>query len=78
MRGWANSRAITCKTYNGQSVVDYVICSQNLTTRVLEFEINNCPIEMKSNHMPLLVKLDFASNNPHNKKRFPHAKEINE
>jgi exonuclease III len=59
MRGWPASGGITCKTYNGQSVVDYLICSQSFTSRVLKFDIGDCPIEMKSDHAPLLVKLDF-------------------
>jgi hypothetical protein len=53
MRGWPTSRGITCKTYNGQSVVDYSICSQSFTSKVLKFDIGDCPIEPKSDHAPL-------------------------
>jgi hypothetical protein len=65
MRGWPASRGITCKNYNGQSLVDYLICSQSFTSRVLKFDIGDCPIEMKSDHVPLLVKLNFPAS-PHN------------
>jgi len=37
MRRWPTSGGITCKTYNGQSVVDCVICSQSFTSRLLKF-----------------------------------------
>jgi hypothetical protein len=44
MRGWSSLGGITCKNYNGQSVVDYLICSQSFTSRVLKFVIGDCPI----------------------------------
>ncbi|KAH9299597.1 hypothetical protein KI387_031279, partial [Taxus chinensis] len=62
MRAWPRLGNITCKTYNGQSVVDYVICSQSFISTLLEFEIGDCPIELKSDHRPLLVKLGTAFN----------------
>ncbi|KAH9298448.1 hypothetical protein KI387_030130 [Taxus chinensis] len=62
MKTWPRSSNITCKTYNGQSVVDYVICTQSTICRLLEFEIGDCPIELKSDHNPLLVKLGTISN----------------
>jgi hypothetical protein len=65
MREWPTLGGITCKTYNGHSVVDYLTCSQSFTSRVLKFDIGDCPIEMKSDHAPLLVKLDFHDS-PHN------------
>jgi hypothetical protein len=67
MRWWLTSGGITCKTYNGQSVVDYLICSQSFTSRVLKFDIGDCLVEMKSNHAPLLVKLDFSASRHNNK-----------
>jgi hypothetical protein len=62
---WPTSMGITCINYNGQSVVDYLICSQSFTSRMLKFDIGDYPIEMKSDHAPLLDKLDFPAN-PHN------------
>ena len=38
------SSGITCKTYNGQSVVDYVICSQSFICNLSNFRIVVCPI----------------------------------
>jgi len=55
MRGWPTLGGISCKTYNGQSVVDYLIRSQSYTSRVLKFYIGDFPIEMKYDHAPLLV-----------------------
>ena len=52
---------VTCKTYNGHNVVDYILCSQTSISRLLEFNIGACPIELKSDHMPLLVKLDIQN-----------------
>jgi hypothetical protein len=46
---------------HGQSVVDYLICSQSFTSRVLKFDIGDCPIEMKYDDAPLFVKLDFPT-----------------
>jgi hypothetical protein len=69
MRGWPTSRGITCKTYTGQIVVDYLICFQIFTSRVLKFDIGDCSIEMKYDHVLLLVKLDFHVN-PHNNQIF--------
>ena len=66
MRGWPASGGITCKTYNGQSVVDYLICSQSFTSRVLKFDIGDFHIEMNSDDAHLLVKLDFPSSPHHN------------
>lgn len=72
MRGWLSSGGITCKTYNSQSVVDYVTFSQIFVSRVLEFEIRECPIELKFDHAHVLVKLDFASISPHNRQENAH------
>ena len=70
MRRWPTSWGITCKTYNGQSVVDYVIFSQSFIPRILKFDIGDHLIEMKSDHAPLFVKLDFASTSPYNNQNF--------
>lgn len=55
--------SITCKTYNGQSVVDYVLCSQNSVSRLLEFNTGCCPIGLNFDHMPLLVKFNIHDDN---------------
>jgi hypothetical protein len=52
MRGWPTLGGITCTTYNSQNMVDYFIYSQSFNSRVLNFDIGDCPIEMKSNHAP--------------------------
>ena len=70
MRRWPTSRGITCKTYKGQSVVDYVICSQSFIPRIPKFDIGDRLVEMKSNHAPLFVKLDFASTSPYKNQNF--------
>ena len=53
------SNKFTCKTYNGQSVVDYLICLQSIITKVVDFRIKQCPIELNSNHMPLYIKYNM-------------------
>ena len=45
-------------------MVDYLICSQSFTSRALKFDIEDCPIEMKSDHAPLVVRIDFPTS-PH-------------
>ena len=49
------------------SVVDYMICSQNLTSRVLELDIAEAPIEMKLDHMPFYIRLNLIPTNQHDK-----------
>ena len=61
IRRCPTSGGIACKTYNGQSVVDYLIFSQSFIPRILKFDIGDRLVEMKSDHAPLFVKLDFAS-----------------
>lgn len=56
MKNWLRANSITCKTHNGQSVVDYVIFSQSSISKLLNFNIEICPLEMNSNHMPLFIK----------------------
>ena len=70
MRRRPTSGGITCKTYNGQSVVDYVICSHSFIPRILKFDTGDHLVEMKSDHAPLFVKLDFASTSPYNNQNF--------
>ena len=57
MKAWPRSSEITCKIYNGRSVVDYVICSQSSICNLLEFNVGACPIEMNFGHMSLFIKL---------------------
>ena len=61
MKAWPTSGGIMCKTYNGRSVVDYVICSEGLIYKLLEFNIEACPIEINSGHMPFCIKLGIHS-----------------
>ena len=65
MANWPSLGGITYKTYNGHSMVDYVLCSQTTISRLLEFNVGACPIELKSDHMPLLVRLDIQNKRLH-------------
>lgn len=60
LKSWPKSGCIMFKTYNRQSIVDYVICLQNLIAKVLDFKIGVFPLELNSDHMPLFVKMDFT------------------
>jgi len=55
------SGAFTCHTYNGQSVVDYVIGSQSIIPKIIEVEIGGCPLELKSDHSPIYIKLGMEN-----------------
>ena len=57
MEKWFKSGGITCKRHNGQSVVDYVICSQDYVAKIINFEIKDCPMELKSDHNPILIRV---------------------
>ena len=57
MEKWPKSGGITCKRYNGQSVVDYVICSQDYVAKIINFEIEDCPMELKSDHNPIFISV---------------------
>ena len=57
MEKWPKSSGITCKRYNGQNVVNYVICSQDYVTKIINFEIEDCPMELKFDHNPILIRV---------------------
>ena len=57
MEKWPKSGGITCERHNGQSVVNYVICSQDYVTKIINFEIEDCPMELNSDHNPILIRV---------------------
>ena len=56
---WEKSGNFTCNTYNGASVVDYVICSHSLCEKIEEVLIGDQICDLKSDHKP--VYLSFSS-----------------
>ena len=48
----------TCNLCNGSSVVDYIICSEHLTSRVLYFRVQ--VLNTFSDHCPLTCSLDLS------------------
>lgn len=56
---WKRSGKFTCNTYNGASVVDYVICSQSLIERIDEVKIGENRWDLKSNHNPIYKNLSW-------------------
>lgn len=76
MKSWTRLGGITCKTYNGQSVVDCVICSKNFISKLLEFGIGDTSYEMKSDHLPLLVKLGISPISQHDNQDHHKQKNI--
>ena len=56
---WKKSGNFTCNTYNGASVVDYVIGSQSLAERIDEFKIGEHIWDLKSDHNPIYIKLSW-------------------
>ena len=65
MEKWPKSGGITWKRYNGQSVVNYVICSQDYVTKIINFEIEYCPMELKSDHNLILISVVTHFKNQH-------------
>ena len=63
LKAWPSSGNITCHTYNGQSVVDYVISSKKFMTSFIDIEVKDCPIEMNSDHNPIYVKIIIQKDN---------------
>lgn len=54
---WKMSENFTYNTYNGASVIDYVICSQSLIERIDEVKIGEHIWDLKSHHNPIYIKL---------------------
>ncbi len=66
MERWPKLGGITCKRHNGQSVVDYVICSQDYVASIINFEIEECPIELKSDHNSISIRVATHIKDQHN------------
>ena len=54
---WKRSGNFTCNTYNGASVVDYVMCSQSLIEKIDEVSIGEHIWDLKSDHNPIFIRL---------------------
>ena len=50
--------SFTCFTYNGSSVVDYVLAEEGIRERIVSFEVGD--LQIHSDHCPLLLKLDIG------------------
>ena len=57
---WKRSGNFTCNTYNGASVVDYVICSQSLKEKIYEVKIGEHNCDLKSDHNPIYMNLSWV------------------
>ena len=53
---WKRSGKFTCNTYNGASVVDYVICSQSLIEKIDKVKIGEHNWDLKLDHNPIYMK----------------------
>ena len=51
--------SFTCFTYNGSSVVDYVLAEEGIRERIVSFEVGD--LQIHSDHCPLLLKLDIGT-----------------
>ena len=58
----------TCNTYNGASVVDYVICSQSLIEKIGEVKIGEHNWDLKSDHNSIYMKLSWVEEMQHKRK----------
>ena len=65
---WKRSRNFTCNTYNGVSIVDYVICSQILIENIDEFKIGEHIWDLKSDHNPIYIKLSWLEERQNRRK----------
>ena len=54
LESWKKFGNFTCNTYNGASVVDYVICSQSLIEKISEVKIGENIWDLKLDHNPIL------------------------
>ena len=52
---WAKSGNFTCNTYNGASVVDYVICLHGLCEKMEEVLVGYQLWDLKSDHKPIYL-----------------------
>ena len=65
---WKMSGNFTCNTYNGESVIDYVICSQSLIENIGKVKIGEHNWDLKSNHNPIYLKLSWVEERQHKRK----------
>jgi hypothetical protein len=65
---WVNSGNFTCNNYNGESVVDYAICSHGLCEKMEEFLIGEQLWELKSDHKPIYLSLTWIEQQQHENK----------
>ena len=68
-----NTGRCTCHTYNGQSVVDYVISDAQGTSRIYSMVIED--ITPESDHSPIVFTLSSQSPNISTKQSVPHIAE---
>ena len=61
---WAKSGNFTCNTYNGASVVDYVIFLHGLCEKMKEFFIGDQLWDLKSNHKPIYLCFSCTGKKP--------------
>jgi len=59
---WEKYGNFTCNTYNGESVVEYVIFSHGLCEKVEEILIGNLLWDLKSNHKPIYLSFSWTRN----------------
>ena len=65
---WKRSGNFTCNTYNGVSVVVYVICSQSLIENIDKVNIGEHNWDLKSDHNPIYIKLSWVEERQHKRK----------
>ena len=57
---WEKSGNFTRNTYNGASVVDYVICSHSLCEKIEEMLIGDQIWDLKSDHKPVYLSFSWT------------------
>jgi len=65
---WKRSGNFTCNTYNGASVVDYVMCPQILIEKIDEISIGEHIWEFKPNCNPVYIRLPWLEGRKHRRK----------
>ena len=72
MERWHEYGNFMCKTYNGASVVDYVICSQSLIKNITNVFVDNPMHDLKSDHKSICIVISWGSQNQYTIKMHPH------
>ena len=57
---WKRSGQFTCNTYNGASVVDYVIFSQRLIEKIDKVKFGEHNWDLKLEHNPIHINLSWV------------------